>query len=175
MQRIHGKGSVAIESSPEKAWDYMANTENWSHLPFLKQAKVTGNVSKWHDVNLDIRTYRMRHNVDITFTELKRPKLMAFSGNVKYSTLNTLWPAMTLDGKLIFEKTVSGVSVSIDMYIYPDNDPINITAFFFLTRLLNLEHVFNNTIMLLLSSFQLKLEDEKGVSKRPSPAKAKKR
>lgn len=163
MQLIVGKGDIVIRSTPERAWDFITNPDNWKFLPHLKHAYVTSPVGKiraGHDVYLHLVTRGVTHIVKIKFTEFKRPNKMVWTGTVKYMMFGNVWPSMLISGSMDFEKVKAGVRIWITMYIYPKGNVVNTTAFYWMTKVLNLGHVFNNTINLLLLSFQLKLEEQ---------------
>lgn len=163
MQLIVGKGNIAIGSTPERAWDFITNPDNWKLLPHLKHAHVTSPVGKiraGHDVYLHLVTRGVTHIIKIKFTEFERPSKMVWTGTVKYLMFGSVWPSMLISGSMDFEKVKAGVHIWITMYIYPRGNVFNTSAFYWMTRVLNLGHVFNNTINLLLLSFQLKLEEQ---------------
>ncbi len=159
---VHGKGGIVIKCSPALAWDFIVNPDNWGSLPLLKHAHVTspgGKITAGRDVYMRVVTSGVSHNIRIQFTDFRRPKRMAWSGTVRYFMVGGLWPLMLLNGTLGFEKVRGGVHVSMEMSIYPNGNPINRAAFYWMTRILNLGHVFNDTMDMILLSFQSKLED----------------
>lgn len=160
---IKGDVSMVMHRSPEIIWDFITDPKSWKLLTPLKKSefatssKFVGLGSKIH-MELDARG--VNTIIDLKLTEFNRPYKMAWEGRVVYPILfGLLRPPLRIAGFLEFDKVGSGTSMRIYQDFFAPKSLLGDIAFFFLNKTLKLKNVIDDTMYLLLASFQIKLEE----------------
>ena len=163
MAGISEEASIFIHRSPDNVWSFLIDPKNWKDLPLLRSSRFSINdqeVKEGSYLQIGIETMGVYTDIGIHVTKFDKPVGISWEGHVTYMLFRrAFWPFTNTRGSIRFEAVQDGTKVTVSQNFFPSDNVFAMLVFLVMERVLKIKDIINNTMYVLLLSFQLRLEE----------------